>query len=412
MPTWQRLSIQLKKNGSASNAYFIVLCTMGALAILSSTMSKNPVLNPFVVSLGTPSDLTGVIAAASTIPGILISLPAASLSDHFGRRKMLLFATFIFASAPFLYLLVTTWWQLAIVRFYHGFATAIFVPVAEATVAEQFPAKRGERISAFNSATYVGRGIAPFLGGYILFVTNYGFQTLYLAVGIAGVTSFAIALLLLSGNKNKTVTQPMKAKITTGTMLRGWLEVARNKSALIVSFIQASQYYCFGVIEFYLVQYMIEVAQFNALAVSVVMGMQVVSLIVSRPLLGRLSDKYSRRLPIILGCIISGLLLILVPFTTQFVLLLAISIGYGLGFAMVVSSTSPLMCEVTSSSLVGTSMGFLSTMMDIGQVLGPIISGIILATVLAYTGLFSSLTLLLIVSAVVFFVSGVGKERK
>jgi MFS transporter, DHA1 family, multidrug resistance protein len=194
-------------------------------------------------------------------------------------------------------------------------------------------------------------------------------------------------------------------------MLHGWVEVARNRSALIVSFVQACQYYAYGVVEFYLVQYMTQVAGFNALAVSVVMGMQVVSLIVSRPLLGRFSDRYSRRLPIVAGCIISAVLLSIIPFTTQFALLLALSIGFGLGFAMVVSSTSPLMCEFTPQSLVGTSMGFLSTVMDVGQVLGPIISGIILASVFAYSGLFASLTALLAAAAVIFFVSGTGKNQ-
>jgi MFS family permease len=374
-------------------------------------MAKTPVLNPFAVSLGTPSDLIGIIAAASTIPGILVSLPAASLSDFFGRRKVLLFATFIFASAPFLYLGVTNWWQLSLVRFYHGFATAIFIPVAEATVAERFPTKRGERMSAFNSATYVGRGIAPFLGGAILFVTNYGFHTLYLAVGLAGVTSFVIALLLLSENKIDNV-KPVKAKIATGKMLRGWIEVARSRGALVVSFVQACQYYAYGVMEFYLVQYMIGVANLNALAVSVVIGMQVIALIVARPLLGRFSDKYGRRLPIVFGCILSGVLLFVVPFTTQFALLLVIAMGYGAGFAMVVSSTSPLMCELAPPKLVGTSMGFLSTVMDIGQTLGPIISGVILATAFAYTGLFTSLTLLLVASAVIFLISDIGKKNK
>jgi MFS family permease len=371
-------------------------------------MSKNPVLNPFAVSLDTPSDFLGVVAAASTIPGILISLPAASLSDVFGRKKVLLFATFIFASAPFLYLGITSWWHLILVRFYHGFATAMFVPVAEATIAERFPAKRGEHMAAFNSVTSIGRGIAPFLGGSILFVTNYGFHTLYLAVAIVGITSFMIALLLLSENKNLSnnnnmLTQPpLKTKFATGKMLQGWLKVAQNRGALIVSFIQACQYYAYGTVEFYLVQYMINVANLNALSVSIVIGVQVISLIVFRPILGRLSDKYGRRLPIILGCTISGLLLFIIPFTTQLALLLVISIGYGIGFVMVISSTSPLMCEITPHNLVGTSMGFLSTIMDIGQTLGPIISSIILATTLAYTGLFTSLTMLLIASAIVF----------
>ena len=111
-------------------AFFLILCVMGLFAILSSTMAKNPVLKPFASSLDTPDNLLGVVASASTIPGILISLPAASLSDIFGRRKVLLFSAFIFASAPFLYFGVDSWWTLALVRFYHGFATAVFIPVA------------------------------------------------------------------------------------------------------------------------------------------------------------------------------------------------------------------------------------------------------------------------------------------
>jgi MFS family permease len=396
---------------------------MGAFAILSSTMSKNPALPLFTASLNVPGDLTGLIAAASTIPGILISLPAASLSDVFGRRKILLFSAFIFASAPFLYLFVTVWWQLALVRFYHGFATGIFVPVAEAAIAEQFPAKRGERISAFNSATYIGRGLAPFLGASIITITNPGSQVphdfgpLYLAVGVAGVITLVVALLLLRDNKNKAgqvVAKPLNAENKTKFVLQGWVKVAKNKGALLVSFVQACQYYVYGAMEFYLIYYMTEVARFNALESGVVSGMQIVSLIIARPIMGRFSDKESRRVPIVLGCIISGGLVLLVPFTTQFPLLLIISMGYGLGFAMVLSSTAPLMCDVTPAILIGTSMGFLSTMMDVGQALGPIVSGTILGQGFAYNyvELFGSLTLLLAVSAVIFFFSGIARQRK
>jgi MFS family permease len=194
-------------------------------------------------------------------------------------------------------------------------------------------------------------------------------------------------------------------------MLHGWMEVARNKGALTISFVQAIQYYVFGVVEFYLVQYMQQVAGFNPLEFSIVMGVQLISLIVSRPIMGRFSDKTSRRTPIILGCLISAILLFLIPFTISFVFLLLISIGFGLGFAMSVSSTAPLMCELTSNIPLGTSMGFLSTMMDVGQAVGPIISGVILASVFQFSGLFISLTVLLAASAIVFYVSGIAKNK-
>jgi len=403
------LTMKLRlKNGN--ERFFLILCVMGLFAILSSTMSKNPVLKPFAASLGAPDAFVGFIASASTIPGILVSLPAASLSDVFGRRKVLLFSTFVFASAPFLYLFITAWWQLPLVRFYHGFATAIFIPVTEATIAEQFPTKRGERISLLSSATAVGRAVAPFLGGYILFLTDYSFYTLYLAVGVAGVTAFAITLLFMAERKRAPV-EPVATKNTTRQIFHGWLQLAKNRGVLLVSFIQASQYYVFGAAEFFLVGYLTDVVKLDAFSIGVIMGSQIVALIIARPLMGRISDKTSRRIPIIAGSVASCLILLAVPFSTQFPILLLLSVGYGIGFATVISSTSPLISEIAPSSLIGASMGFLSAIMDTGQTIGPIISGVILATSLRYVGLFVSLSLILIVSSVVFALSKTAKQQ-
>ena len=392
--------------GSArkQKAFFFVMCALGFFAILSSTMSKNPVLKPFATSLGTPNDLLGIVASASTIPGILISLPAASLSDIFGRKKVLLFAAFVFASAPFLYLGVDSWWTLALVRFYHGFATAVFVPVAEASIAEIFPTKRGERISIFNSATAVGRALAPFLGGYILFVTYPSYFSHYVAVGIAGVTAFVIALIFLAEKRNLS-----QAHYPTGwsasKMFSGWLLLIRNAGILGISFVQAVQYYVFGSVEFFLVGYLTEVVGLDIFSVGIIIGSQIVALIIVRPLIGRVSDRIGRTTPIIAGIIASCFLVGAFPFTTQFPLLLLLAVGYGVSFATVLSSTSPMVCELVPATLVGASMGFLATMMDVGQTLGPIISGVIFATSLQYLGLFFSLSVLLIASIVVFMLS-------
>jgi MFS family permease len=386
------------------SAFFLIICIMGLFAILSSTMSKNPVLKPFATSLGTPTDLLGIVASASTIPGILISLPAASLSDVFGRRKVLLFAAFIFASAPFLYLGVSSWWMLALVRFYHGFATATFIPVAEASIAEMFPNKRGERISLFNSATAVGRAVAPFLGGYILFATNQSFFTLYTAVGIAGVTAFVIALLFLAEKKTNHTTLQREPKLVRG-IFSGWFELIRNSKVLGVSFVQAAQYYVFGSVEFFLVGYLTEVAGLDLFSVGVITGSEIIALMIARPLIGRVSDKVGRTKPILAGIIASCLIVAAIPFTTSFPVILALVIAYGVSFAAVLSSTSPLISELVPAGLVGASMGFLSTMMDVGQTLGPIISGVIFASSLHYLGLFVSLSLLLAISSIIFLLS-------
>ncbi|MCL5949624.1 MAG: MFS transporter [Candidatus Bathyarchaeota archaeon] len=392
------------KSKWTQNAFFLVICIMGLFVILSSTMSKNPVLKPFATSLGTPDDLLGIVASASTIPGILISLPVASLSDVATGMKVLLFAAFVFASAPFLYLGVSSWWMLALVRFYHGFATAIFMPVAEASIATLFPTKRGERISIFNSATAVGRALAPFLGGYILFATNESFFTLYVAVGIAGVTAFVIALLFLA-EKRTFATEPAPLEKPPRKMFSGWLTIIQNTSVLGVSFVQAVQYFVFGSVEFFLVGYLTDVVKLDIFSVGIITGSEIVALVIARPLIGRVSDRIGRTKPIIVGIIASCFLVAAIPFATQFPLLLLLAVGYGVSFATVLSSTSPMVCDLVPATLVGASMGFLSTMMDLGQTLGPIVSGVIFATSLRYGGLFLSLSFLLIISSAVFLLS-------
>lgn len=388
----------------------MTLCAMGFFAILSSTMSKSPVLKPFSLSLGTPTDLTGIVAAASTIPGILASLPAASLSDIYGRRRFLLLAGLVFASAPFLYLFITVWWHLIFVRFYHGFATAIFVPVAEASIAELFPSKRGERISLFSSVTSVGRVIAPTLGGYILFITLNDFHLLYLAVGVAGVTALIMALPFLAERRKRPDSAPQEGQVRK-RLIYEWKAIAKEKGVLIVSFVQSCQYYAYGAAEFYLAGYLPEIARLDEFSTGIIITSIMAVGVFARPYMGRVSDKFGRRTPIIIGCAVSAFPLLVIPFTTDFSILLVLAVVYGLGFATVTSSTSALASELVPRELIGTAMGFLDTVMDVGQTLGPIISGFILSTSLQYAGVFPSLGMILLFAAAVFAAVNVAKTK-
>lgn len=398
----------MTSSGRVTGLLFWTLCIVGFFAILSSTLSKDPVLNPFAHALGTPDSLMGFVASASTIPGILASLPAASLSDRLGRRKVLFASGIVFASAPFLYLLVNSWWQLALVRFYHGFATAMFVPVGNAFVAELFPSNRAERISIFSAATVVGRTIAPFLGGYILFATNNGFHELYLAVGIAGIAAFVTGLVLMKEKSQATEASLSPPRAGLG-LLEGWASVARNRKTLVVSLVGASQYYAFGATEFFLVGYLREVAHFDSLLQGIILGSQLAMIPLLMPLMGRLSDRTGRTIPIVTGSLVSAFALGMIPFTVRFPLFLLISVLYGIGYSLVTASTPALVSELTDKALIGTGMGFLGTIMDLGQTLGPIITGIVLAAGLGYLGSFASLTVILLATCGIFIISGASR---
>lgn len=412
-----KAGLRMNRGGTAIvSGVFATLCVMGAFAILSSTMSKSPVLNPFATALGTPPEWIGWVSAASTIPGILVSLPAASLSDIYGRRKFLLLSGFVFASAPFLYLFIGIWWQLILVRFYHGFATAIFVPVAEASVAELFPQKKGERISVFTAATYAGRLVAPFLGAAILVATNSGipytnFSVLYLAVAAAGVTAFVMTVLFFGEIKHEKLVSAERPTSVVRHMFSGWRRILLNRGAVIVSLVQACQYYAYGAFDFFLTGYLTVYLGYSILIPGFIGSSIIFVALFVRPYMGRLSDRAGRRTPILLGCLISAAPLFAIPFITDFVVLIFLAIVYGFGFATATAATSPLICEVIPRGLTGASMGFLDTMMDIGQTIGPVISGFVLASSLGYAGVFPLLAVVILFGGIVFAVSGTAKTR-
>ena len=77
----------------------MLLSAAGLVAILSSTASKSPTFPLFAEHLGAEADEIGLIAAASTITGIVVNITAGTLSDLYGRRKLLILSVFLHNSS-------------------------------------------------------------------------------------------------------------------------------------------------------------------------------------------------------------------------------------------------------------------------------------------------------------------------
>lgn len=353
---------------------FILLCVTGLFAIFSSTISKSPVLPLFATHLGADPSGVGFVAAVSAFTGIIASIPAGMLSDRFGRRKMLIFSLIVFSTAPFLYLFVNKIWQLAIVRFYHGFATAVFIPVAMALVADLFHKERGEKMGWFSTSTLVGRFIAPIAGGSIIgamvFNPGFSYKIVYLVCGAAGI----IALILTS----KLPSTPYK-KIEK----RDWREtfasfksVLSNRLILTTAGVEASILFAYGTFETFLPLYSIKIG-LSAYEVGIFLSSQVITLALTKPVMGRFSDRHGRRPQIFLGAIIGAICIGSFSLFMSFIPLLVLSILFGLSLSIVTSATSAFIADLSKKETHGSAMGILGSIMDIGHTLGPLVSGIV-----------------------------------
>lgn len=357
---------------------FIVLCIVGGLAIFSSTMAKNPALPLFIRSLGVGEGTVGFIAAASTVVGIVVSIPAGILSDVIGRRKVLLISLMVFATAPFFYLLVQQPWQLVLVRIYHGLATAILGPVAMATVADLYDAQRGERMGWYSSATMVGRFLAPTVGGLLIFGDNY--RWVYLADGVAGVMALLAALQLPRLNDRAA-----SHGDAAGTqMLQSWQAVRHDLAVLVrdvrllaTSLIEASQYFGFGFIEVYLPIYLHEQVGLEPWQIGILFTGEIIVAAVVKPFSGRLSDRVGRVPMITAGMLLCAASMAIMPIAASFALLMAAVACYGLGLATVTASTSAFAADLATATTHGAALGTLSSIMDIGHSTGPMIGGLL-----------------------------------
>ena len=372
-----------------SPPFFILIALIGGLAIFSSTLSKTPVLPLFAQALGASPAEIGWIVIASTLPGILVSFPAGALADHLGTRRVLLASLVVFATAPFLYLWVDTAWQLMAVRFYHGFATAIFGTVASAAIAERYSADRAARLSTYSSATIVGRSLAPFLGGTLMSLASY--DAVYLACAISGVLALGAGLLL------RDHAPVVRTKLEMPHFWTSLRTVLRDRGILLVSGVEAAQYLVFGAIEAFLALYAAALG-IPAWQIGVILGVQLVSIIFAKPVMGRVSDRIGRRQVILPGLVIGAASVLALPWVDSFYGLAALSLVFGLGFATVTSSTAALVADLTRDGRFGASMGVLRTVMDVGQSIGPVLTGAMVAST-GYAGAFVLLGAILLIAA-------------
>src|SRR5712664_3017108 len=173
---------------------FAAIVFASLLSRLGYQMARSPVLPIFAADLGALPELIGVIVAASTVTGVFFKLPSGALSDVLGRKRMMVLGALFFAAPPFLYPFVHDAGSLLALRFVHGFATAIFSPVASAYVASLAETGRGARLGWFSSANDIGANAGPLVGGFVLYFTS-SYSATYLTVGALGVLTFIVVLL-------------------------------------------------------------------------------------------------------------------------------------------------------------------------------------------------------------------------
>ena len=393
---------------------FNALCAVGFFARLSYSLARSPVLPLFALYLGAGPEAIGFAVGISTVTGIFFKLPSGALSDIIGRRKTLFIGLVFFGLMPFTYLLVSDYRLLIVVRFVHGLATAVYGPVSMAVVADVAGTKKGEMLSWFSSVTIIGNLLGAPLGGFILHSRagasppSLGeFHSAYLASGEAGMAALILALIVLRPEKKIESSRSFGESFLR--FFSGIKEVISDRRVVITSGMEGLQNLTVGALEAFLPIYAVTVAGLNEFQAGLLWGVQVVVTILSKPLMGKISDRYGRKPLIVSGMILCAASFGLVPALREFNYLLLAAIFFGLGESFVTSSSAALVADICREKHFGTAMGTFGTIFDIGHASGPILAGFLIAR-LGYLHSFWIMSGLLVISVPVF-VTAVKEER-
>ncbi len=375
---------------------FFLLCSVGFLGRLSYEMLRSPITSLYAKHIGAPTAVIGLLVAAVTVTGIFVKFPSGALSDLFGFRRLMLSGLMVKASAPFLYLLVQSWPWLLAVRFYHGFSTALYAPAASASVAKLYPEQRGRRLGIYGAAENSGVVLGPVLGAAVL-----GWSTFNIAFLVSGVIGIVALLTILPISKDVPAT---KEHETPAQILHdlsvGLREIIGNRDIRLVSLMEGTLYSGVGTLQAYLPLYALTI-HVSVARIGLLFGVQGIASILWRPFAGAAADRYGRRPFIIGGVLLSAIVLAIIPYQTTFFHLLVLTCIFGLGTGTVTPSTTAAIGDLVKQGEYGAAMGVFGSLWDIGHASGPLIAGILIAS-LGYRIAFLIIALIILTSLAIY----------
>lgn len=350
------------------NDLHIIFCVTMIAVIEVSVIS--PVLPAISTALRITSREANLLIVVFTLPGIFLSPLMGILADRFGRKRVLIPSLLVFGVCGSACFFVDSFGMLLVLRFLQGGGSASIGSLNQTIIGDLFPGRERIRAMSYNSSIIsIGTMIYPAIGGAVALL---GWHYPFLVASLA----FPVALLVSLNLDTPELMHNGKFR----EYLKTSFHLIRKRNVLSLYFGTMSAFVLlYGVLlSFYpfLMRHRFGASTFDT---GVVISATSVGAIIGALNLGRLSGIYSPKKLIISAFGIYIISFILANYSGNLFLFALPVFIHGFANGILIPNIQTQISIIAPMEIRGAFMSLNSSVLRLGQTMGPLASGIILA---------------------------------
>ncbi|MCL2154815.1 MAG: MFS transporter [Leptospirales bacterium] len=328
-----------------------------------------PVLPKITEALSITAGKANLLIVVFTMPGIILSPLLGIAADRFGRKNVLVPALLLFGICGTLSGITRDFSLILILRFFQGAGAACFGALNQTIIGDIFPGKERVEAMGYNSSVLnIGTMVYPSIGGTVALLGWY--YPFFLST-----LAFPVALLVIFGLK---YTEPVKTE-NIGSYLKESFKLIRTKEILSLYIgTLAAFILLYGILLSFFPFFMKEKFHINTMIIGLAMSAGSIGAIIGSFNLGRLSSKFSPKILLVAAFLIYPIALSMSYFMPAIFLFIIPVFIYGFANGILMPNIQTQISIFSPAKYRGAFMSINSSVLRLGQTIGPLISGIII----------------------------------
>lgn len=345
------------------------LISLATFFLFTSFQMVMPTLPKYVQFLGAKESVVGLVTGVFTVSAVLVRPFVGRELDRRGRRGIYIQGLGLFLIAVLAYRWAPTAAIVLFVRFLHGIGWGTTTTAAGTIVTDLLPpSRRGEGMGYYGMFPNLAMAVAPATGLYLL--ARYDYPLVFYSSALLAALAFLLAMQLRRDDPPAGQDLPAPALF--------------EPRALYPSFVTLLMALSYGCVVTFLPIY----AEHRGIAnIGPFFTVYAVTLMATRPLAGRVYDRYGPHTALVPGLVLLTLALIFLSRAQSLAAFLLAGVFYGLGFGSAQPALQALTVAGVPPSRRGAANATFFSAFDLGIGTGAVLLGLV-AQIIGYPGMF------------------------